>query len=80
MKHTINSRAYISFQYPEDVFDFKVKFDRHLFVSSKGTSYQCEVEYAPFQKVPLVLEKKDPRDGTLAEGGAICSPSVHNFD
>lgn len=75
-KRTVHSRAYINFQYPEDVIDFKVKFDRHLFVSSKGSQYQCEVEYAPFQRVPLAQEKIDPREGTLAEGGC-CSQQTH---
>jgi regulator of nonsense transcripts 3 len=64
------SRAYINFKCSEDLFDFKDKFHGHVFVSNKGNQYVCNVEYAPSQKVPKPVEKKDPRDGTIERGGA----------
>jgi hypothetical protein len=62
------SRAYINFKLSEDLFDFKDKFHGHVFVSNKGNQYVCNVEYAPNQKVPKPVAKKDPRDGTIERG------------
>jgi hypothetical protein len=62
------SRAYINFKTADDLFDFKDKFHGHVFVSNKGNQYVCSVEYAPNQKVPKPVEKKDPRDGTIERG------------
>mmetsp|Transcript_28264 Transcript_28264/g.62052 ORF Transcript_28264/g.62052 Transcript_28264/m.62052 type:complete len:310 (+) Transcript_28264:116-1045(+) len=59
------SRAYINFTSGEAVRDFKQRFDGHTFVGSRGNQYRCSVEFAPFQKVPNLTQKKDARDGTI---------------
>jgi hypothetical protein len=69
------SRAYINFKSSEDLFDFKDKFHGHVFVSNKGNQYVCTVEYAPSQKVPKPVEKKDPRDGTIERGVRARDPA-----
>lgn len=69
------SRAYINFNLSEDLFDFKDKFHGHVFVSNKGNQYVCNVEYAPNQKVPKPVIKKDPRDGTI-ERGMLLSAAI----
>ncbi|KAL7298544.1 hypothetical protein TKK_0008320 [Trichogramma kaykai] len=52
-------RAYINFINPQDVFDFKDKFDDYVFVDSRGVEYPAVVEFAPSQKIPKyrVLQK-----------------------
>lgn len=68
VRKLVYSRAYINFSDPAHVYDFKAKFDGHVFVSSKGTQYKCSVEYAPFQKVPEPTKKKNPLEGTIEQG------------
>eukprot|EP00877_Chromochloris_zofingiensis_P005904 jgi/Chrzof1/1567/Cz10g12210.t1 len=65
LKRTLHARAYLNFITPESVFEFKDKFDGHVFVSKKGTQYKCQVEYAPFQKVPNPQKKKVAMEGTI---------------
>ncbi|KAJ9518903.1 hypothetical protein QJQ45_026259 [Haematococcus lacustris] len=64
IKSTVLSRAYLNFVDPHSVYEFKAKFDGHLFVSNKGNQYRCSVEYAPFQKVPLP-SKRNPLENTI---------------
>ncbi|XP_020250111.1 regulator of nonsense transcripts UPF3-like isoform X1 [Asparagus officinalis] len=61
------SRAYIDFQNPEDVVDFAEFFDGHIFVNEKGSQFKALVEYAPSQRVPMLLPKKDGREGTISK-------------
>ncbi|WIA36414.1 hypothetical protein OEZ86_007725 [Tetradesmus obliquus] len=65
LKRTMFSRAFLNFNSPEAVLDFKARFDGHVFVSSRGTQYRCSVEYAPFQKVPTAHPKKLAMEGTI---------------
>ena len=77
VKTVVFSRAYIHFLTSEDVYDFKARFDGHVFVSNRGNQYKCAVEYAPFQKVPAPDAKKHPLEGTIEQGaipgGCCCS-------
>ncbi|KAH9619370.1 hypothetical protein KSS87_011671 [Heliosperma pusillum] len=59
------ARAYINFNKPEDVFEFSEFFGGHVFVNEKGTQYKAIVEYAPSQRVPKPIAKKDGREGTI---------------
>ncbi|GLI70249.1 hypothetical protein VaNZ11_015095 [Volvox africanus] len=65
LKRVVFSRAYINFSTSEDVFDFKQRFDGHVFIGQKGHQYRCSVEYAPLQKVPVLEEKPHPLEGTI---------------
>ncbi|KAK9740694.1 hypothetical protein RND81_03G054300 [Saponaria officinalis] len=60
-----HARAYINFNKPEDVFEFAEFFGGHVFVNEKGTQYKAVVEYAPSQRVPKPVVKKDGREGTI---------------
>ncbi|KAL9244203.1 hypothetical protein vseg_018005 [Gypsophila vaccaria] len=60
-----HARAYINFIRPEDVFEFSEFFGGHVFVNEKGTQYKAIVEYAPSQRVPKSVVKKDGREGTI---------------
>ncbi|GMH34111.1 hypothetical protein BSKO_01945 [Bryopsis sp. KO-2023] len=65
-KRTVCARAYLNFDDPQKVLEFKTTFDGHVFVSSRGTQYKCTVDYAPYQKVPKAGKaKRDPREGTI---------------
>ncbi|KAH9619372.1 hypothetical protein KSS87_011673 [Heliosperma pusillum] len=59
------ARAYINFNKPEDVIEFSEFFGGHVFVNEKGTQYKAIVEYAPSQRVPKPIGKKDGREGTI---------------
>lgn len=65
LKIQSDSRAYIDFKQPEDVIEFAVFFDGHVFVNEKGTQFKTIVEYAPSQRVPKQWSKKDGREGTI---------------
>lgn len=93
IRKVVFSRAYVNFILPEHVYEFKAKFDGHVFVSNKGNQYKCTVEYAPFQKVPKPQTKKDTRDGTidkdpdyqefvrlLEEGPVLLPSAVHQLE
>ncbi len=64
------SRAYIYADESFSVYDLRARFDGHIFVNERGQQYQCSAEYAPYQKSPKVVTKKDPREGTLEKGAA----------
>ncbi|XP_054777825.1 regulator of nonsense transcripts UPF3-like isoform X2 [Prosopis cineraria] len=64
-KNLSYSRAYIDFKKPEDVVEFAEFFDGHIFVNEKGTQFKVIVEYAPSQRVPKQVSKKDGREGTI---------------
>ncbi|CAI0375133.1 unnamed protein product, partial [Linum tenue] len=66
-KHQSYSRAYIDFKTPEDVIEFAEFFNGHMFVNEKGTQFKAVVEYAPSQRVPKHLSKKDGREGTISK-------------
>lgn len=53
------------------VYDLRASFDGHTFVNERGQQYQCSVEFAPYQKAPKAITKKDPREGTLEKGQPI---------
>uniref|UniRef100_A0A7M5V9A7 UPF3 domain-containing protein n=2 Tax=Clytia hemisphaerica TaxID=252671 RepID=A0A7M5V9A7_9CNID len=59
------SRAYISFKNYDDVYDFRNKFDGHLFYDTTGREFSAVVEFAPCQLVPKERQKKDHKTGTL---------------
>ncbi|KXZ48188.1 hypothetical protein GPECTOR_30g284 [Gonium pectorale] len=65
LKRMVFSRAYVNFLTAEDVYDFKQRFDGHVFIGQKGHQYRCAVEYAPLQKVPALEEKPHPLEGTI---------------
>lgn len=65
IKGSTNSRAYIDFKHPDDVIEFYQGFNGHVFVNEKGTQYKALVEYAPYQRVPKLWLKKDPREGSI---------------
>lgn len=67
IKSSTFSRAYIDFKHPEDVIEFYHGFNGHVFVNEKGTQYKASVEYAPFQRVPKLWLKKDPREGSILQ-------------
>ncbi|KAL4375772.1 hypothetical protein HN51_009776 [Arachis hypogaea] len=64
-KNQRNSRAYIDFKSPDDVFEFAEFFDGHVFVNERGAQHKAIVEYAPSQRVPRPTTKKDGREGTI---------------
>jgi hypothetical protein len=72
------SRAFLNFNSPEAVYEFKARFDGHVFVSTRGTQYRCSVEYAPFQKVPTAHPKKLAMEGTI-DKGALTGLSVSSI-
>ncbi|KAL3277274.1 hypothetical protein HHI36_012624 [Cryptolaemus montrouzieri] len=61
------ARAYINFVSPNDVFDFKEKFDNYVFLDHKGNEYAAVVEFAAFQKIPKKRNKVrvDPKCGSI---------------
>ncbi len=68
LKRVVFSRAYVNFHTSEDVYDFKQRFDGHVFIGQKGHQYRCSVEYAPLQRVPVQEEKPHPLEGTIERG------------
>ncbi|CAN1305920.1 Regulator of nonsense transcripts UPF3 [Linum perenne] len=66
-KHQSYSRVYIDFKTPDDVIEFAEFFNGHMFVNEKGTQFKAIVEYAPSQRVPKHLSKKDGREGTISK-------------
>eukprot|EP00250_Pteridium_aquilinum_P035841 c9992_g1_i1 orf=691-1941(-) len=66
IKNSSNSRVYIDFKSPEDVFKFHEEFNGHVFVNEKGTRHKALVEYAPNQKVPK-RSPKDIQEGSISE-------------
>ena len=55
-------------------YDFRAAFNGHAFVNERGVKFRwfcCSVEYAPYQKAPKVISKKDPREGTLDKGATM---------
>lgn len=61
------TRVYINFVNPEDIYDFKERFDNYVFVDAKGNEYPAVVEFAPFQKIPKKRGKvrMDPKCGSI---------------
>lgn len=53
-----STRAYITFENPEEIFVFRDKYDGYVFVDAKGTEYSAVVEYAPFQGFGKIRSKK----------------------
>ncbi|KAG8977930.1 hypothetical protein FRC05_000458 [Tulasnella sp. 425] len=66
-KENILSRAYIVFNTEEQLRNFHLAYDGHLFRDKSGNESQAVVEYAPFQKVPLAKGKVDQRQGTIED-------------
>ncbi|KAJ0800919.1 putative nonsense-mediated mRNA decay protein [Helianthus annuus] len=67
LKSPSYSTAYIDFKRPDDVIEFAEFFDGHVFVNEKGTQFKTIVEYAPSQRVPKQMSKKDGREGTIGK-------------
>lgn len=67
-KRVVKSYALANFASPADVIEFKAAVHGHAFVTDRGVSHKCSVEYAPFQRVPKTTSKKDPREGTIEQG------------
>lgn len=64
------TRAYINFPCPDDIYNFKDKFDDYVFLDKKGNEYPAVVEFAPFQKVPKKkMRKADTKKGTIEQDG-----------
>lgn len=61
------SRVYINFVNPDDIFNFKERFDNYVFLDSRGHEYPAVVEFASFQKIPKKRGKvrMDPKCGTI---------------
>lgn len=61
------TRVYINFVNPNDVYNFKERFDNYVFLDSRGHEYPAVVEFAPFQKIPKKRGKvrMDPKCGTI---------------
>ncbi|XP_014259797.1 regulator of nonsense transcripts 3A isoform X2 [Cimex lectularius] len=68
------SRAYINFYYQEDIFTFTQTFDGYVFFDTKGQEYPAVVEFAPFQRIPKRMKKKDRLCGTIE-----CDPAYIAF-
>jgi len=64
-KHQRFSRVYLNFMSSEDVVIFAEFFNGRSFVNEKGAHFKAAVEYAPSQRVPKALSKKDGREGTI---------------
>nr|XP_039270209.1 regulator of nonsense transcripts 3B-like isoform X1 [Styela clava] len=61
-------RAYINFTSADDIMTFRDKVDGFEFTDSKGNSQPCVLEYAPFQKNPRKVKKReDAKCGTIDE-------------
>lgn len=61
------SRAYINFSNPNDIYDFKEKFDNYVFLDAVGHEFPAVVEFAAFQKIPKRRTKIriDPKVGSI---------------
>eukprot|EP00238_Polyblepharides_amylifera_P013261 CAMPEP_0196578698 /NCGR_PEP_ID=MMETSP1081-20130531/7557_1 /TAXON_ID=36882 /ORGANISM="Pyramimonas amylifera, Strain CCMP720" /LENGTH=276 /DNA_ID=CAMNT_0041897993 /DNA_START=75 /DNA_END=902 /DNA_ORIENTATION=- len=59
------SRAYLHFKKLDEVVAFCQHFQDHLFVNERGVQFRAQVEFAPFQSIPKVRRRKDPRTGTI---------------
>jgi len=61
------SQATINFIHPEDVWDFREKFDGYVFDVGDGREHSAIVEFAPNQKAPKNggSVKADPKMGSL---------------
>lgn len=68
LKSVKYSRAYLKFSDQNAVFNFRAKFDGHTFVNETGAQFSCSIEYAPFQRVPKKVKRRDPKEGTLDKG------------
>lgn len=68
LKRIKHSRAYLNFLDASEVLKFRSQFAGHAFVNKKGAQYRCNVEYAPYQRIPREKAKEDPREGTYENG------------
>lgn len=53
-----STRAYITFENPEEIYVFRDKYDGYVFVDAKGVEYPAVVEFAPFQGFSKTRSKK----------------------
>ncbi len=68
VKRFRHARAYLNFQQPQQVLPFKQQFDSKIFAGEKNAQYRCQVEYAPYQRVPKTKVRHDPKEGTIEQG------------
>eukprot|EP00884_Botryococcus_braunii_P002156 jgi/Botrbrau1/11941/Bobra.341_1s0008.1 len=59
------ARAFLHFIDPRDVLSFKTHMEKHTFVNERGQVFQCNVEFAPSQEMPVPQKKRDRRENTL---------------
>ena len=76
LKGIRHSRCYICFKDAAAALDFREAFDGHTFVSERGQQYKCSVQFAPYQRAPKTLSKKDPREGSLEAGTELAIPPL----
>lgn len=63
------SRAYFAFRDPQEVVNFRDRWDGYVFLDDRGQEYMAIVEFAPFQKMPRKKPKKpDNKSGTIEQG------------
>ena len=71
-RRTSHSVGYLRLLSPPDVLAAKAKLDGHAFVGSRGTTFRCAVEYAPFQRVPPPPPaKRSKLEGTIEQGACL---------
>ncbi|BGP13730.1 hypothetical protein JCM10213v2_001668 [Rhodosporidiobolus nylandii] len=66
-KDSVHSRAYITFRTPDALVAFHRGYDGWSFRDKQGNVSQAVVEFAPYQRMPVVPSKQDPRQGTIDE-------------
>ncbi len=67
-KESIESTAYLHFKTPEAAMEFYREYHGHMFVDAKGIESRACVELAPYQKIPKLKKKEDPKLNTIDQG------------
>lgn len=67
-KYTKPSTAYLKLNNADLVPVLKWVLESRPMVDEQGQTFQCQVELAPFQKVPKQSRRQDPREGTYDRG------------
>lgn len=74
VKGTTPARAYIYFKNERLAVEFQRMYHGHVFMDKNGNEGRAFVEFAPFQKVPRIQRKPDPKQGTIEEGECRADP------
>ena len=64
-KQPVVSRAYIHFKDVASIEGFCKDVHGHAYVDDRGAQYVASVLPAPFQKVPLLSRRRDPKQGSI---------------